>query len=569
MSRSLMRRCCAAVVVLAAAVAVVACRKDTPPATAAGDDEAPGPVWFEDVTARVGLTFTHDPGPGGKYFFPEIMGSGGAFLDVDGDDRLDLLLLQNAGPKSASKNALFLQTADGKFTDASAGSGLDVPGHWMGCAVGDVNNDGRPDVFVTGFGDARLLLNRGDKTFADVTSAAGVGSPLWGTSATFLDFDRDGWLDLVATHYLDYEPGSDCPGPKGLPDYCHPKTFPGTVTTLYRNQGGADGRFEEVTLKSGLGRLRGPGLGVVAFDADGDGWVDIFVANDTEANRLWINQKDGTFKDEALARGAAFNGAGQAQGNMGIALADVNADGRLDFFVTHITEEYHTLWRQGKTGSFADKTAEAGLMKARGTGFGCVLSDFDNSGRPHLAVVNGRVSRPGDASPTDKFSFAAYAEKNHLILNDGKGNFRGISASNPAFCGTPNVGRGLAVGDYDNDGGLDLLVTAVGGKAQLLRNVAADRGHWVRVKATDPRHKRDAYGAVVTVRAGGREQLHSLNPGYSYLCSNDPRVHFGLGTAAAVDSVLVRWPDGVREEFPGGPADRTLTLTRGAGKEQP
>jgi enediyne biosynthesis protein E4 len=230
MSCSLMRRCCAAVVVLSAAVAVIACRKDTPPTTTV-DEEAPGPVWFEDVTAGVGLTFTHDPGPGGKYFFPEIMGSGGAFLDADGDDRLDVLLLQNAGPKSASRNALFVQTADGKFTDASAGSGLDVAGHWMGCAVGDVNNDGRPDVFLTGYGDARLFVNRGDKTFADVTAAAGVGSPLWGTSATFLDFDRDGWLDLVATHYLDYEPGSDCPGPKGRPDYCHPKTFPGTVTT--------------------------------------------------------------------------------------------------------------------------------------------------------------------------------------------------------------------------------------------------------------------------------------------------------------------------------------------------
>jgi enediyne biosynthesis protein E4 len=554
-------------VVLGTTLALLACRKDTPPP--AEPDEPPGPVWFDDVTDRVGLRFTHDPGAGGNYFFPEIMGSGSAFLDVDGDGRLDILLLQNAGPKSAAKNALFLQTAAGTFTDISVGSGLDVPGHWMGAAVGDVNNDGRADVFVSGYGDARLFVNRGDKTFADVTAAAGVGSPLWGTSATFLDFDRDGWLDLVVTHYLDYQPGSHCPGPKGLPDYCHPKTYPGTVTNLYRNLGSPDGRFADVTLSSGLGRLRGPGLGVIAFDADGDGWADIFVANDTEANRLWMNQKDGTFKDEALARGAAFNGAGQAQGNMGIALADVNGDGRLDFFVTHITEEYHTLWRQGKAGSFADKTAEAGLMKARGTGFGCVLSDFDNGGRPHLAVVNGRVSRPANAPSSAPFAFATYAERNHLILNEGGGVFRGISASNPALCGTPNVGRGLAVADYDNDGGLDLLVTAVGGKAQLLRNVAADRGHWVQVRATDPRYKRDAYGAIITVKAGGKEQLQSLNPGYSYLCSNDPRVHFGLGKADTIESVTVRWPDGTREAFPGGPADRLLTLTRGAGKEQP
>ncbi len=552
------------------ALALGACRggkaPDPEPAGAAD-----GPVWFEDVTDRVGLDMTHDPGPGGKHFLPEIMGSGAAFLDFDGDGRLDILLLQNGGPKSSSKNRLYHQRPDGRFEDVSAGSGLDVPGHWMGVAVGDVNNDGRPDVFLTGYGEARLFLNRGDGTFADVTAAAGLSSPLWGTAAAFLDFDRDGWLDLVVTHYVDYEPGTKCNGMRGHPDYCHPKIFAGTVTTLYRNIGSPEGRFVDVTLVSGLAKLPGPGLGVVCFDADGDGWPDIFVANDAEANRLWINQKNGTFKDEALARGVAFNGLGQPQGNMGIAVADADGDGLPDLFVTHLNEEFHTLWRQGPRGMFSDRTADAGLTRPhwRGTGFGCVFADFDNSGHPALALVNGRVSRVAAAQPKGGFDWSLYGERNQLFQNDGTGRFRDISLSNPAFCDAPNIGRGLAVGDIDNDGAPDLLVTSIGGKARLYRNVAPGRGHWLQIRAVDPKLKRDAYGAVVTVSAGGRDRVQTLNPAYSYLCSNDPRLHFGLGPVASVDSVRVAWPDGTREEFPGGAVDRLTTLNRGAGKGVP
>jgi enediyne biosynthesis protein E4 len=560
----------AAALVAIGLLTLVACKSGKPDPVPE-PETIDGPVWFEDVTDRVGVNFTHDPGPGGKYFMPEIMGSGAALFDYDGDGRLDILLLQNAGPKSASKNRLFHQKPDGTFEDTSAGTGLDVAGHWMGVAIGDVNNDGKLDVFLSGYGAARLFLTRGAGKFEDITRGAGVDSPLWGTSAAFIDFDRDGRLDLVVTHYVDYEPGSPCPGPKGHPDYCHPKTYPGSVTTLYRNLGSPDGRFADVTLSSGLAKVPGPGLGVVCFDADGDGWPDIFIANDTEANRLWINQKNGTFKDEALARGAAYNGLGQAPGNMGIALADVNGDGFLDFFVTHITEEYHTLWQQGPRGSFTDRTAEAGLTrpKWRGTGFGCVFTDFDNSGWPHLAIVNGRMSRPGVAPPGGIFAWSVYAERNQLFQNDGTGKFRDISPANSAFCGTANVGRGLAVGDIDNDGAPDLLVTSVAGKARIYRNVAPARGHWLQISALDPKLKRDAYGAVVTVKAAGREQVMVQNPASSYLCSNDPRLHFGLGASASFDSIRVQWPDGTREVFAGGAADRHVTLTRGAGKGEP
>jgi hypothetical protein len=557
------------VVGLTAVLAVIACRGGRTPT-----EEDPGPPWFEDVTDKVGLDFTHDPGPGGQYFFPEIMGSGAALFDFDGDGRLDVYLLQNAGPKSASKNRLYKQKPDGTFQDVSAGSGLDVPGFWMGVAVGDVNNDGRPDVFLTGYGEARLFLNNGNGTFTDVTAEAGVGSPLWGTSAAFLDFDRDGRLDLVVTHYLNYDRGTPCAGPQGHRDYCHPKQFPGTVTNLYRNLGGPDGkvRFADVTVSSGLSKFPGPGLGVICFDANGDGWPDILVANDTEANRLWINQKNGTFTEEGRIRGIAFTGQGQAFGNMGIALADVDGDGLEDVFITHITEEYNTFWKQGPRGTFTDLTSHAGLMhpKWRGTGFGCVFADFDHDGFPDLAVVNGRVSRPGAlAPPGGKFDWSVYAERNQVFRNDGAGKFRDTSLGNPAVSGTPVIGRGLAVGDVDNDGAPDLLVTVVGGKARLYRNVAPDRGHWLLVRALDPALKREAYGAEVVVKAGGRDRVLTLNPGYSYLCSNDPRGHFGLGTATAYDAIRVTWPDGTREEFPGGPADRLVTVNRGAGKAVP
>jgi enediyne biosynthesis protein E4 len=541
--------------------------------------EPPSEPWFADVTEEVGLHFVHDAGPVGDYFMPQALGSGAAVFDFDGDGRLDVLLFQNGGPKG-KKNQLFRQLPDGTFQDVSAGSGLDFAGHNMGVAVGDVNNDGLPDVLVTQYGGVKLLLNNGDGTFTDVTKESGLGSPGWGASAAFFDYDRDGWLDLVVVQYVDYDPTWPCTDGSGAREYCPPKTFPGQVTRLFRNLGKVVGRpgvrFQDVTVASGLGAQTGPGLGVVCADFDGDGWPDLFVANDGAPNHLWVNQvgrpdrkkEDPFFKEEGVRRGLAYNAMGQAEAGMGIALGDVDGDGLFEVFVTHLTEETHTLWGQGPRGLFRDRTAEAGLAapRRRGTGFGTALADFDHDGAPDAAVANGRIARgPRLANPALGDHWGWYAERNQLFANDGTGKFRDISPSNGPFCGTPNVARGLACADVDGDGALDLLVTTAAGRARLYKNVAPRRGHWLMVRALDPARKRDAYGAEVTVRAGGRARVGLVQPASSYLCSNDARAHFGLGKCATVDAITVRWPDGTRETFAGGPADRVVELRKGHG----
>jgi hypothetical protein len=550
-----------------------------------GDNSAekadPALLWFEDVTEKAGLHFMHDAGSSGdKYFMPRSVGSGVALFDFDNDGRLDILLLQNGGPGSKSTNRLFHQEKDGTFKDVSAGSGLDVAGYGMGMAIGDVNNDGWPDVLITEYGSIRLFLNNGNGTFTDVTRESGLSNSLWGTSVCFVDYDRDGWLDLVVVNYADYDPSRPCLNKGGKPDFCGPAEIPGTSPKLFRNLGRQPGgkavgarttgaRFEDVTVTSGLAKVPGRGLGVVCADFDGDGWPDILIANDAQPNRLWINRHNGTFTEEALSRGLAYNSTGQAQGNMGIALGDVNGDGLFDIFIAHLHWETHTLWEQGPRGSFQDRTTHSRVMgtRWRGTGFGTVLADFDNHGALDLALVNGAVGRvkAEEGSGLDPF-WAEYAQRNQLFRNDGTGRFLDVSASNLPFCGTAAVSRGLAWGDVDNDGGVDLLVTAIAGPARLFRNVAPNRGHWLLVRAFDPALKRDAYGAEVTVRAGGRRWVSWVNPGSSYLCSNDPRAHFGLGKADRVEAIEILWPDGRTEIFPGRQADQVVLLRRGEGQ---
>jgi hypothetical protein len=561
----------------------------------AADIEALRPPWFEDKTTEKGLHFQHDAGTvPGQYFMPQMIGSGAALFDFNGDDRLDLYLLQNGGSQGA-RNRLYQQLPDGRFQDVSDGSGLDIAGHNMGVAIGDVNNDGRPDVLVTQYKGIKLFLNQGNGRFQDVTDKAGLCNPHWGASAAFVDFDRDGWLDLVVVNYVDYDPAVPCTTLGGIPDYCPPRAFPGSVTRLFHNLGtrgspsggrpsAAPGatlvRFEDVTVASGLGRLAGPGLGVLCADFDGDGWPDIFIANDGEANRLWINQHDGTFKEEAISRGVAYNAMGHAEAGMGVAIGDVDGDGLFDLYVTHLTEENNRLWKQGPRGLFRDQTAHAGLVQGRwhGTGFGTVLGDFNLDGALDLAIVNGRVSKAarlpsssssrsgGDEGGNLGPHWGLYAERNQLFANDGTGHFHDISAANPALCANANIARGLAYGDFDNDGKLDLLVTTVAGPARLYHNVASQNGHWLCVRALDPEHgERDAIGAEVRVRAGPRSWLRWINPATSFLCSNDPRAHFGLGAEIRIDDITVLWPDGSRETFVGGRTDRQLTLRKGKG----
>ncbi len=540
----------------------------------------PEPGWFEDVTDAWGLGFTPDPGPTGTYFMPQSVGTGAAVFDCDGDGLLDVYLLSCAGPGSPSTNRLFRQTSPGHFQDVTAGSGLDLAAHCHGVAVGDVNNDGKPDLLVTGFGVLKLFINLGGGRFADATAESGLANLSWGMSAAFFDYDRDGWLDLIVVNYVDYDRKVECKSPEGVQNFCGPNSFSGTASKLFRNLGrprAAPGgaapaaRFEDTSLASGIGKVRGPGLGVTIADFDGDGWPDIFVSNDGQPNRLWMNGKDGTFAEEAMSRGVAVNVMAQAYAGMGVAVGDVDGDGLLDLYVTHLGSETHNLWRQGPRGQFRDRTAAAGLLalKWRGTGFGTLMADFDCDGALDIAVVNGKVVGGGQAKNTDLGFWETYAEKNQLFVNDGTGKFKDASLDNGVFCDRWNVGRGLVCADFDGDGAPDLLVTSIGGPARLFRNVAPNRGHWLTIRAFDPKLGRDAVGAEIRVRAGGKEFVRVANPAESFLCSGSPVAHFGLGGADAVEWVRIAWPDGAvgkPETFAGGPANRALVLKRGEGK---
>jgi hypothetical protein len=510
------------------------------------------------------------------------MGSGCAIADLDGDGRPDLILLTNAGPQSKSTNKIFRQKPDGTFEDVSAGSGLDFPGWNMGIAIGDVNNDGKPDILITQLHGVKLLLNKGGMKFEDVTVESGLSNLQWGTSAAFLDYDRDGWLDLCIVNYVDYDPSQKCTAPAGHPEYCGPTMFPGSSSKLYRNRGKELARdtnpkkpraaFEDVTVKSRIGEKPGPGLGIAVADFDGDGWPDIFIANDAAPNHLWMNKHDGTFAEEALSRGIARTTMGYAYAGMGIAVGDVDNRGLLDFYVTHLSKETNTLWKQGPQGYFRDLTAAFGLNTTlwRGTGFGTVMADFDNDGWVDLALVNGAIAHEAQVRKKPGLAphWEPYGERNQVFANVEGKKFRDVSHNNPAMCGYFTVARGLACGDIDGDGGPDLLVNAVGEKARLFKNVVKNRGHWVSVRAFDPTCNRDAIGARIVARAGGVQRVRLIGSGESYLSAGPLVAHFGLGSNGKVDEYEITWPDGTMERFTGSPADKSIELRKGGGTKK-
>jgi hypothetical protein len=546
------------------------------PATTDPSNESTEPSWFEETTARSGVQFRHQAGLTGRYFLPQVMGSGVAVLDVDNDGRFDLLFLTNT-TQGGSTHQLYRQLADGTFRNATAGSGLDFSGYGMGIAVGDLDNDGWVDVYISQYEGGRLFRNRGDGTFVDVTASAGVALPQWGTSCCFCDYNRDGWLDLVVVNYVDYDPSDTCTVGSGRADFCPPNHFKGTASRLFRNRGcGRDGHwlgFTDVSVESGLAARPSNGLGIVCADFDGDGWPDIFIANDARPNHLWMNNRDGTFREQAVLRGVAYDGAGHALADMGVTLADLDNDGRLDLFVTHLTSELPTLWRQDGPGQFRDVTTAAGLARPRwrGTGFGTIALDFNHDGHTDIAVVNGRIARARVNSPNIRPDLPAfwhdYAERNQVFANLGGGQFRDVSLSNPAFCGSAEVARGLAWADLDNDGAMDLITTSIEGPARLFKNIAPKAGHWLIVRTYDPVLKRDLPGTIVTIRHGTTKRVALANPGQSYCSSGDPRAHFGLGSIHSIDEILVNWPDGSRETFTGGPVDRVITVNKGSGKK--
>ena len=504
--------------------------------------------WFVDAAVRTGLLFTHESGAAGEHHMPEIMGSGVAVVDYDGDGDLDVFLVQGRGSDRLFRNLLAERGALA-FEDVTVEAGLrPTDGFGMGVATGDIDNDGDIDLFVSRFGPDSLYRNNGDGTFADIGGSAGVADPAFGASATFFDYDGDGRLDLFVTRYNGYTPAGNkpCRDEAGERDYCSPLVYPPLPDRLYRNRG--DGRFEDVTARAGVDQAFGAGLGVLAEDFDADGRPDLYLANDKSANQLWLNQGDGTFRDEALLAGLAYNVDGMAEAGMGVTAGDYDSDGDPDLFLTHIRAETNTLYRNDGGLLFEDATAAAGLAatSVAATGFGVQWFDADNDGDLDLFAANGAVRRP-------------YAEPNQLFLNTGE-RFEDASARAGASVTQALVSRGAAFGDIDNDGDIDIVVSNRDAAVQLLLNRTGGRGLVVRLIG---REGRDAHGARAALLRDGRPPLwRRVGTDGSYLSASDPRLHFGLGDGE-VDALRVIWTDGSEERFaiPNGHS----TLRRGDG----
>jgi hypothetical protein len=561
---------------LAVCVAAMGCGPKQAPAPAlAPPPTAPAPAQlFERITASSGVQFVHRAGT--NYSMLDQVASGVALLDFNQDGILDLYLVQNADTNAPSGNKLYQGLGSGKFRDVSAASGVDVKGQGMGAIAGDINNDGWPDLVVTEYGATRVFQNQAGQRFVEITAACGVDNPRWAVAASFIDFDRDGWLDLVVGNYVDYDPSQACARTHGQADFCSPDSFPPTVSRLWRNvskTAGAEPKFEDWTVRSGVAKSPGMALGVVCADFTGDRWPDIFFADDGRANRLFVNQRNGAFTEEAAVRGLAYDAMGRTAANMGVAWADLNNDGLGDLFITHLTDEFHSLFRQEKGGLYSDVIAQSGMQQQawRATGFGTVAADFDLDGWPDLALASGLVRRSSAAqtpvAPGVQPWWRDYAQRNQLFLN-ADGRLRDVSGANPAFCGEASTGRSLAVGDLDNDGAPDLVFGPGEGPVELYRNTVSRPGHWLKVRLIEPAlGGRDAIGAEIRLIAAARSWQATLQPATSYLASHDPTLHFGLGPAAKIDRAEVVWPNGDEEHFNIGEANRQISLKKGEGQK--
>jgi hypothetical protein len=568
--------CCLSTTLACALITGVAAQRTeaTPqakPNAAAISNHPPSTAWFTDIRKAAGITFLQDSTETEEKYYLETMGTGVAFIDYDQDGLLDLYFVQ-AGATDAYKparplrSALYHNNGDGTFTDVTDKAHLDGEGHYgQGVAVGDFDNDGYPDLYVTGYGRAILYRNNGDGTFTDVTTKAGVADQgLWSTSSGWFDFDKDGWLDLVVTNYLDWSPKSNlwC-GEKapGYRSYCNPNNYRGQKTKLFHNN--HDGTFTDVSDKSGVGAPESKGMGVVLADFNRDGWTDIAIANDTWPNFLFQNNHDGTFSDVSLISGLAASEDGRYEAGMGIDAADIDGDGLQDVYITHLDFELNRLYHNNGDGTFTDITYSSGIGNKAMTlsGVAARFIDYDNDGWPDIVQANGAMVD----NVALYHSEVTYKEPLLMFHNLGSGHFEKSSdVLGPDFI-HPVAGRGLATADFFNDGATGVAVVCRGDFPEILRNNVNNGNHWLEVLLIGTKSNRDGIGAELQLSAQGLVRVEQAEGGTSYMSASDPRVHFGLGKHSKIDSLMITWPSGQVDKLTNVPTDQIIAVKEGQG----
>mgnify|MGYP002634760700 CR=1 FL=1 len=540
-------------------------------ATALATVSAAGPVVFTDITESAGIRFIHNNGAFGEKYLPETFGSGVIWLDVDADGWQDLLLVNGTNwpgqggvsAPAATHAALYRNDGDGTFSDITDGSGLGVPLYGMGGTAADFDNDGAVDVYLTALGQNRLFKGRGDGRFVDVTVEAGVGDPGFSTSALWLDYDEDGSLDLFVGNYVEWSAETDlfCPFVDNAKSYCTPESYQGQSPTLYHNRG--DGTFEDVTRSAGLRTPSAKALGVTMLDFDGDGWMDLFVANDLQPDLLFQNRGDGTFDDIGVLAGVAFSDSGVARAGMGVDAIDYDRSGRPDLIIGHFSSEMMALYHNEGNGLFIDEGPRSAIGRASllSLTFGCFFFDVDLDGWPDIFAVNGHVNDLVERVQNR----VTYAQRPQLFRNDTRGGFEEVAAAEGTALADPLVGRGAAYADMDNDGDLDVVVTANGGPPRLLRNDGGNTNHLLRVRLIGTDSNRNGIGARVEITAANEDRWQLVKTGSSYLSQSELPVTFGLGDATTVSAVRVIWPGGRIEDIGAVDADQVITITEGDG----